>query len=73
MLAQNDAAANGLASQRTTNMVNNQSRSNQTNIDKIEVKVNAPNADPNAVASAVGIHLKNELVMANASNSSGVM
>ena len=73
MLAQNDAAANGLASQRTTNMVNNQSRSNQTNIDKIEVKVNAANADPNAVANAVGLHLKNELAMANASNSSGVM
>jgi hypothetical protein len=73
MLADNDAAANGIASQRTTNTINNQSRSNQTTIDKVEIKVNSPNSDPNAVASAVGEQLKKQMAMAQVSNASGVM
>jgi len=73
MLAANDAAANGIASQRTTNTINNQSRSNQTTIDKVEIKVNSPNSDPNAVASAVGEQLKKQMAMAQVSNASGVM
>jgi hypothetical protein len=73
MLATNDAAANRIASQRTTNTINNQSRSNRTTIDKVEIKVNSPNSDPNAVASAVGEQLKKQMAMAQVSNASGVM
>ena len=73
MLAANDAAANGIAGQRTTNNINNQSRSNQTTIDKVEIKVNSPNSDPNAVAGAVGEQLKKQMAMAQVSNASGVM
>lgn len=74
LISKNDQAAHAITAQTAVNNVNSQtSKNNTTNIDKIEIKVASPNADPTAVASAVGDQLQKHLAMANASNSSGVM